>query len=605
MSFKPVTVFVCTLALIGCKPDPNEAANELFVSSQSLMSDYQQVIENAPDDLARQIELLGKVQENMTRIVEEFPGSDLAVQLSIGPVGSISPTQITDSLKALTTEQSCQFQLRECMLSEAFAEFSEVKDLETAIEGLTSLAILQDRQGSPDDVQATLSVIKMRLDKSRNSADATVYDSAAARAASTLALRGEYSSARGLISSIADAHKRALSMTKLALTMQEQNPNDLIEPQALMDQAFAVIASSGMPVTKCWLSKANVSFDARLENFGDVSSHIAKLKNDECASESLLAAARIAYRNEQYRATDMLLEQAVHRIVTANGIERPFWPLSRIAEFQVESNLPEWRTSFDQARKIAREEWAPNRPPYFRRLFEIARDAGDLELAKEVLDETMQQIKTTSSSGYTVATNEDHLPKIAMSHIELGQVDAGLALIDNNLKEPKAVQTRVFAAGNALADDNEKLANMLLDQAQTMTLAMQNPKERVRLLAMLASARLERGELAAAERLAQEAEPTLSMLPRFGLAHVDVATVLFRAGRVSEAMDILLRSNRDYSYVGLSMRVVSGVGSDTELDAMLGALREAKFSIPDPQLRTAFMAGTIQGWFFNSLEADS
>lgn len=81
--------------------DANADANSLFVESMKAWSEAQQISGSRVEQYKKRLELLRKIQANLTRIVDRHPSSDLAVQLMLRPVGPLS----FDELSSLIAEQ--------------------------------------------------------------------------------------------------------------------------------------------------------------------------------------------------------------------------------------------------------------------------------------------------------------------------------------------------------------------------------------------------------------------------------------------------------------------------------------------------------------------
>ncbi|MBL4757307.1 MAG: WD40 repeat domain-containing protein [Rhizobiales bacterium] len=93
---KKILAIVFSLFLVSCSEDPNEAANRMFVETQKLVSEATvKPREQALVDLYAAI-------DSLNRIVDEYPSSNLAVQISSGQsIGTISISSISEAIGGL------------------------------------------------------------------------------------------------------------------------------------------------------------------------------------------------------------------------------------------------------------------------------------------------------------------------------------------------------------------------------------------------------------------------------------------------------------------------------------------------------------------------
>lgn len=77
-----------------CLAGPQEDANKLFVEAGLLWRSYETVTTDRPHDIESRASLLTEISRKLHSIINNFPESDLAVKLIIGPVGDLSIEKI-------------------------------------------------------------------------------------------------------------------------------------------------------------------------------------------------------------------------------------------------------------------------------------------------------------------------------------------------------------------------------------------------------------------------------------------------------------------------------------------------------------------------------
>ena len=81
--------------------DANSAANRLFVEAIQALKHSEQMTSDSLEMARKRVDLLTLVNENLNQIISDYPSSNLAVQLLIGPVGPVDlstlPTMLLEA----------------------------------------------------------------------------------------------------------------------------------------------------------------------------------------------------------------------------------------------------------------------------------------------------------------------------------------------------------------------------------------------------------------------------------------------------------------------------------------------------------------------------
>src|SRR5438132_1363343 len=109
--------------LPGCSPDPNTAANKLFVEAQQLI----EIAEKQPR-AASKLPLLREAEARLKSIITKYPSANLSVQLASGQsIGTISLKLIADQI-AKTEETACfDSPSRTCLFEQALRAAQSAK----------------------------------------------------------------------------------------------------------------------------------------------------------------------------------------------------------------------------------------------------------------------------------------------------------------------------------------------------------------------------------------------------------------------------------------------------------------------------------------------
>ena len=105
---KPVFLVVL-FGLAGCREDPDQAANKLLVESTVAWDQYQALTEGADaGQNAARLKMLHEIDAKLEKIVSNYPGSALAVDLvSTGMAGKLSKEEVEAQSALLTEKIEC------------------------------------------------------------------------------------------------------------------------------------------------------------------------------------------------------------------------------------------------------------------------------------------------------------------------------------------------------------------------------------------------------------------------------------------------------------------------------------------------------------------
>jgi ABC-type transporter Mla MlaB component len=91
-----------SVLLVGCKEDPEQAANKLFVEAATLFEEYQALRPDNPAQYESRLKLLTQVATNLDSILGDYAGSSLAVDLaSTGKARQLVKTEIDEDILRL------------------------------------------------------------------------------------------------------------------------------------------------------------------------------------------------------------------------------------------------------------------------------------------------------------------------------------------------------------------------------------------------------------------------------------------------------------------------------------------------------------------------
>lgn len=113
---KKITMLYISASLIfvglglPAQADENAEANALFVSTIQNWNMSNALSTNHGNSLAERLVFLSKIDENLKRIIEEYPGSSIAVQLIIGEqIGPLSNDLVAAALHEAQAEEGLLF----------------------------------------------------------------------------------------------------------------------------------------------------------------------------------------------------------------------------------------------------------------------------------------------------------------------------------------------------------------------------------------------------------------------------------------------------------------------------------------------------------------
>ncbi len=146
--------------------DPDQAANALFVQALRTIAEAEPI-----DDARRRLLQLERAQADLDRVVQDYPGSPLAVQLITNqPIGSFDPAELSETIAALTAEVEMEVDVREdaedaacadnavaCgLLTDAFAMACEIPVARFRAEALALVSATQSAAGFARQAERSL-----------------------------------------------------------------------------------------------------------------------------------------------------------------------------------------------------------------------------------------------------------------------------------------------------------------------------------------------------------------------------------------------------------------------------------------------------------------
>jgi tetratricopeptide (TPR) repeat protein len=110
-------LFIC--ASIPANANGNTAANALFVEA---VREWEAYSEASQGDYATRLQHISKADQNLDSILNDHPGSEIAVRLSTGPVGPIDRHEIEGLLNEVEASACFANPTIECLLTNAIAD---------------------------------------------------------------------------------------------------------------------------------------------------------------------------------------------------------------------------------------------------------------------------------------------------------------------------------------------------------------------------------------------------------------------------------------------------------------------------------------------------
>lgn len=163
-------VAVALALLAGCREDPEQAANKLFVEAAPLWTQYQSLPLADPSQFDVRLQLLLKIQSSITSIVREYPGSSLAVEmLSSGKIKQLDANKIDNEILRLQKTIYCENSKAECVISLPLAEVKAIKNNNLRTRALAAVAKGQATGGDVAGAKSTLELAMKSLVISDNS----------------------------------------------------------------------------------------------------------------------------------------------------------------------------------------------------------------------------------------------------------------------------------------------------------------------------------------------------------------------------------------------------------------------------------------------------
>ena len=217
--------------------DDNQEANRLFVEAVKAQSEYVELgntFQNMLPELEtfdHMLALLEKVHENLTSIVEGYPGSDLAVKLvigeTIGPFSLKDLDGIEEELEVARRElrpRLVEWQERERIARQCFDKPTLGCVLDEALVGVREIEGASDRARALSDIaqaQAEAGLFTEALDIARGIEDASFR----ARALTAIAQAKDdpalFTEALDTAQGIEDASFRAWALSGIAVALPE------------------------------------------------------------------------------------------------------------------------------------------------------------------------------------------------------------------------------------------------------------------------------------------------------------------------------------------------------------------------------------------------
>ena len=154
--------------LAGCKEDPEQAANKLFVETSSLWDQYQVLSADDPALYGARLGLLEQVDTNLQSIVADYPESSLAVELAAtGKVKQLVKAEVDAQNLLIHQSMKCMENIFGCALSKALDAAEGIAD---AVDRSRALAGIAEAQAATGDIAGALKAaegIADAVDRSR------------------------------------------------------------------------------------------------------------------------------------------------------------------------------------------------------------------------------------------------------------------------------------------------------------------------------------------------------------------------------------------------------------------------------------------------------
>ena len=192
--------------LAGCKEDPEQAANKLFVETSSLWDQYQVLSADDPALYGARLGLLEQVDTNLQSIVADYPESSLAVELAAtGKVKQLVKAEVDAQNLLIHQSMKCMENIFGCALSKALDAAEGIAD---AVDRSRALAGIAEAQAASGDIAGAL--------KTAEGADAGNRSEALAMIARAQAASGDIAGALKTAEGIADAGVRSWALAAVA-----------------------------------------------------------------------------------------------------------------------------------------------------------------------------------------------------------------------------------------------------------------------------------------------------------------------------------------------------------------------------------------------------
>jgi tetratricopeptide (TPR) repeat protein len=217
---KPI-LFLALFAIMGCREDPDQAANKLLVESTVAWDEYLTLTKTADvSQESTRLDILNEISSKLDKIVTDYSGSALAVELiSTGGVGKLRNEQIAvlsseliENIECRADSVSWMMRWKETAVNLAYQAIDSSMDDEK-IPSLAKLAKAQFVGG--DKIGANLSLDKMLkvIKAESKSKYITLY---LAHTANVQALVGDIAGAILTANSIVDAPRRFQAVADIA-----------------------------------------------------------------------------------------------------------------------------------------------------------------------------------------------------------------------------------------------------------------------------------------------------------------------------------------------------------------------------------------------------
>ncbi len=129
----------------------NTEANKIFVETVQLLD---QAAAAKPSEA---LGLYEKALQNLDRIVTKYPGSDLAVKIISGQaIGQVSRAGIEKALVEARKAECLRKLSASCIVAEALTTAHSIKDADTRVRALSSIAAAQAQAGMTREANETL-----------------------------------------------------------------------------------------------------------------------------------------------------------------------------------------------------------------------------------------------------------------------------------------------------------------------------------------------------------------------------------------------------------------------------------------------------------------